>query len=114
MPKDFDILIEELKALRNAEDEARKIVENAEKEAEKIIRDAEEQAAALMSETEEDVRKAARTMRQKAGVSIDSEVDNLEKESISEMKELRDKASKNVDEAVSYILNQVLNINAHS
>ena len=114
VPKDFETLIEELKVLRNAEDEARKIVENAEKEAEKTIRDAEEQAATMMSETEEDVREATRVMRQEADVSIDSEVDNLEKESISEMKEIRNKASKNIDEAVSYIFNQVLEASAHS
>ena len=64
--------------------------------------------------TEEDVREATRVMRQEADVSIDSEVDNLEKESISEMKEIRNKASKNIDEAVSYIFNQVLEASAHS
>lgn len=108
MAKDFEALVEELKNLKNAEEEAEKIVENAEREAEKIIRDAEEQAASLMSEAEAETKKAAQDMRQKADAAITSEVDNLEKEFIWKRREMKNKVSENINEAVSYIFNRVL------
>lgn len=108
MPKDFEALVNELKILKEAEEEAKKIVENAKKEAEKMIRNTEEQSATIMSETEVEVRKAARDMRQEADAEITSKADNLEEGYRSEVKDITNKASKNIEEAVSYVLTQIL------
>lgn len=108
MSKDFEALVEELKSLRNAEEEAKKIIENAEREAEKMIREAEEQAASLMSKAEAETRKAAQDMRQKADAAIASELGDREKEFAAKRREMKNKVSENIDEAVSYIINRVL------
>ncbi len=112
LPKDFEALVDELKTLREAEEEAEKIVESAEREAEKMIQGTEEQSAAVMSEMEEEVRKAARAMREEADAEVKSETDNLEEDFISNIKEIKNKASKKAEEAVSYIFNQVLEAKA--
>ena len=108
MPKDFEALVDELKALKEAEAEAGKIVENAERDAEKMIREAEEQSASIMSETEEDIRKASREMRQEAQSDTKTEVETLEKNYAADLKAVRKKASNSMEEAVSYIVDQAL------
>jgi V/A-type H+-transporting ATPase subunit G/H len=108
MPKDFEALVDELKALKEAEEEAAKIVENAERDAEKMIREAEEQSANIMSETEEDIRKASRELRQDAHADTRSEADSLEKNYATDIKRIKNKASKNMEEAVAYVVNQAL------
>lgn len=108
MPEDFEALVDELETLKEAEEEAKKIMDNAQKEAEKIIREAEEWSATVMSGAEEEIRKAARDMRQEADAATTSEVDSLEQEYVSDVKEIKNKASKNTDEATAYILDQVL------
>jgi len=110
LPKDFEALIDELKTLKEAEEEAKKIIDDAQKEAEKIIREAEERSATVMSGAEEEIRKAARDMRQEADAATTSEVDSLEQGYVSDVKEIKSKASKNTDEATAYILDQVLKI----
>jgi vacuolar-type H+-ATPase subunit H len=110
LPKDFSDILNDLKILKNAEEEAKKIVETADFEAEKTIRDAEEQAASVVSEIETEVRKAARDLREEADVNITSEVENLEKEFVQDVKEMKDRASEKMDEAVSYVINRVLEI----
>ncbi len=108
LPKDFEALVDELRILKAAEEEAEKIVENARKEAEKIIREAEEQSAGVMSGKEEEIRKAAREVRQKAEAAVASEIDGLEQQYVSDVKKMKNKASENTDEAVAYIFDQVL------
>jgi len=85
-------------------------MENGKRQAEKIVREAEEQAAALISETEAEIRKADQEMRQEADSATASQIDVLEEELTSNMKQMRSKASKKTDEAVSYIVDNVLKI----
>ncbi len=108
MPKDFDAFLNELKLLKDAEDDSKKIVDDANVEAERIVRDAEEEAASIISETETEIRKAARTFREETDAGVTSEVDTLEKEYVQEVKEIKNKASGRMDEAVSYVLDRVL------
>lgn len=62
----------------------------------------------MISETEAEIRKADQEMRQKADAEIASQVSNLEKAFMSDVKKMKNKASKNVDEAVSYTINRIL------
>jgi vacuolar-type H+-ATPase subunit H len=109
-PKDFDALLDELKILKNAEEDAKRMIDNSNVEAEKIIRGAEEEAASIISQTETEIRKAARDLREDADAGIKSEVDSLEKEFAQEVKEIKAKASEKMDEAVSYVLDRVLKL----
>jgi vacuolar-type H+-ATPase subunit H len=64
----------------------------------------------MISETETGIRKAARSLREEADADIVSEVDNLEKEFMKNVKEMKDRASEKMGEAVSYVMNRVLEI----
>lgn len=108
MPGDFDDLLNDLRILKKAEEEAEKIVEGANIEAEKTLRDAEEQVASVMSEIETEIRKAARDLREQANVDTKSEIDSLEKGFIQEAKKVRNSASEKMREAVSYVVKRVL------
>ncbi len=108
MSKDFGDLVNDLKKLKKAEDDAKKIIDNANVEAEKIIRNAEEKAASTISEIETEIRKGGRILREEADADVASEVNNLETAYSEEIKEIRSKASEKMDEAVSYVLEMLL------
>ncbi len=112
MPKDFGDLVNDLRKLKTAEDEAKKIIDSANVEAEKIIRNAEEEAASKMSKTETEIRKAARGLREEINAEVTSEVDNLETAHAEEITEMRRRASEKTDEAVAYVVKQILKTEA--
>ncbi|MEM2921336.1 MAG: hypothetical protein QXF26_03360 [Candidatus Bathyarchaeia archaeon] len=108
MPRSYRELVDELKLLRAAEEEAKKILDDAEKEADDITRKAELEASRLYSENEAEYRKERLRVQENMEKALMVEMAKLMDAIVEQRKSLRDRARSKEAEAISYILNKIL------
>ena len=108
MPKSYEDLIRELRALKEAEEEAKGIQDKAEKEADEIIRKAELEASRLSSESEAEIRKERLRTQEDMEEALASEMAKLMDNTVEQRQSLRAKAKNKEAETVAYIMSRVL------
>ena len=101
-------LTDELEYLKESEKEAQEIVNKARNDADVLIHKAEENSVAILASVEEAVQKQTEKLREDSKQKLALDVQSLEKEFLTDRESLREKAEKNWQSALSYIIDQTL------
>ena len=94
--------------LKESKKEAQDIVDKARTDADTLIREAEENSVSILASVEEEVQKQTEKLREESKQKLALDVQALEKEFLNDRESLREKAEKNWQSALSYIIDQTL------
>jgi vacuolar-type H+-ATPase subunit H len=108
MSRNFESLLEDLKTLKDAEEQAQKTIEKAEDEANKIKSEAEIRASNAISEQKKRMRKTETTLRADIEKELEAGIKKIDAEYAEERSKIKQSSEKRLEQAISHVIDEVL------